>query len=213
MRTHVSETSDTLHFTPSQSAASGHWDGAKELPQCFLARMKAGDADAFSNLYQIYHRRVFGIILKIVENPDIAEDLAQESFLKLWRSASNLKLEYDLVGPWLMRVARNCALDYRKSTISFRIEQIVPDQATSSGLAEQTAVWKRHRLQQAFLQLPPEQKDVILLSFFQGLSQSEIAERLGQPLGTIKGRVRLGLAKLRSAMEGNESPQDPARMR
>lgn len=174
---------------------------SKELPQSFLPRLQSGDPNAFADLYQLYRRRVFGIILKIVDSPATAEDLVQESFLKLWRHSSNLKLEYQLVGPWLMRVARNCALDYRKSACNLRTEQIDSDYETIHAQDEESLNWNRHRLQRAFQQLPPEQKQVLILSFYKGLSQVEIAERLGLPLGTIKGRVRLGLAKLRTTME------------
>lgn len=201
--------SDTVltNYVLPRAAAQDEMEATKELPQCFIPRLKSGDPDAFADLYQMYRRRVFGVILKIVDSPATAEDLAQESFLKLWRNAANLKLEYQLVGPWLMRVARNCALDYRKSASTLRIEQILTDHAAPTVLEEQSMVWKRRQLRQAFLQLRPEQKEVILLSFYEGLSQVAIAERLQLPLGTIKGRVRLGLAKLRVAMEGTCSQE------
>lgn len=181
-------------------AKSAHSE-SKEIPQTFLPRLQSGDPDAFADLYQLYRRRVFGIILKIVDSPATAEDLVQESFLKLWRHSSNLKLEYQLVGPWLMRVARNCALDYRKSACHLRTEQIAADYETLHAQDETNLNWNRQRLQRAFQLLPPEQKQVLVLSFYKGLSQVEIAERLGLPLGTIKGRVRLGLAKLRATLE------------
>lgn len=194
----VSPASAPLPFRPLVKSA--HTE-SKEIPQSFLPRLQSGDPDAFADLYQMYRRRVFGIILKIVDSPATAEDLVQESFLKLWRHSSNLKLEYQFVGPWLMRVARNCALDYRKSASNLRTEQIATDYETIHAQDEASLNWNRQRLQRAFQQLPPEQKQVLVLSFYKGLSQVEIAERLGLPLGTIKGRVRLGLAKLRTTME------------
>jgi RNA polymerase sigma-70 factor (ECF subfamily) len=190
-----------MPFVATEAATQNGREESQELPLSFLPRLQAGDPNAFSDLYQMYRRRVFGIILKIVDSPTAAEDLVQESFLKLWRHSANLKVEYRLVGPWLMRVARNCALDYRKSNSHLRVEPIVSDHAVSTGFEEEAATWRRRSLQQAFLQLSAEQRQVIVMAFYQGLSQVEIAEQLGLPLGTIKGRVRLGLAKLRTAME------------
>lgn len=206
----VGETPWPVSFllAPSEGESLPEAGTLKEVPQSFITKLKSGDADAFADVYQMYRRSVFGVILRIVESPAIAEDLAQESFLKLWRNASRLKLEYQYVGPWLMRIARNCALDHRKSVNALRMEQIVTDHAAPNGQSEDAAAWNSRRLNGAFQQLPPEQKEVIVLSFYHGLSQMEIAERLQQPLGTIKGRVRLGLAKLRAAMEENSVPPE-----
>lgn len=200
----IREASYVTEFPTLRAAAWTRTEAPEDGTQCFVPRLKSGDPKAFDDLYQMYHRRVFGVILRIVDCPETAEDLAQESFLRLWRNSSHLKTEYSCVGPWLMKIARNCALDYRKSMNSNRHEQIADQVAACEAEAENLTL-NRCLLKQVFEQLPLEQQEVIRLAFYQGLSQADIAQKLGQPLGTVKGRVRLALAKLRAAIETGES--------
>jgi RNA polymerase sigma-70 factor, ECF subfamily len=168
----------------------------------FVARLKSQDPEALAELYDRYKRQVFSLVLRIVERPAIAEDLVQESFLRLWRNAHHLNDECQSAGPWLMTIARNCALDYVKSArtmSSVPVEScaLAASELESNALASERAMLVR----KAFHQLPLEQKEAIELAFYRGFSQAAIAEKLRQPLGTIKGRVRLGLAKMRVTLQ------------
>jgi len=169
----------------------------------YVARLKHRDPQALSELYARYNSTLHSLVLRIVDNPAIAEDLVQEAFLRLWNSSECLSAQYRSIGPWLVTIARNCALDYRKSAASRlgRYEELLSCALTSSNFEEEVFASERaDLLAHAYEQLPCEQREVVKLAYYEGLSHAEIAEKLNQPLGTIKGRLRLALSKLRSAL-------------
>lgn len=165
-----------------------------------MARVRARDAAAFESLYDAYHRLVYGIAFRVLGDATAAEDITQAVFLKLWTAPE--RFEAGNFGGWIARVARNQAVDAvrRKSHAETELSEAVPD----SDLLEERVFSEidAESVRRALSQLPAEQREPIELGFFGGITHAEIARRSGIPLGTIKTRIRTGLGKLRSALEG-----------
>ena len=168
-----------------------------------LIRLVAGgDQDAFERLYRRYSRSVYGLALRRLGDRERAEDAVQETFAAVWRSASSYHSDRGGGGPWLYAVARNAIIDRFRSRAPESGE--VPDApAPDPGPEEQAeadwTAWQGHR---AFGELPESERRVIELAYWGGLSQSEIADFLGIPLGTVKTRTRSGLHRLADLLEG-----------
>jgi RNA polymerase sigma-70 factor, ECF subfamily len=168
-----------------------------------IQRAADGDRSAFEDLYQRYARPVFGLALRRLGDRGRAEDAVQETFASIWRSASSYRPDRGPGAPWLYAVARNAIVD--RARVRNEIPSEIPDEAGSepgpSDRAEQGWVaWRVHR---ALEELPEREREVLALAYWSGLSQSEVAEFLGIPLGTVKTRTRAALAKL-SEILGDE---------
>jgi RNA polymerase sigma-70 factor (ECF subfamily) len=167
-----------------------------------LRQVGEGDRDAFERLYERYARPVFGLGLKRLGDRDQAEDALQETFASVWRSASSYRPDRGPAAPWLYAVARNAIVDRARA----RREPIAeaPDTASpEAGPAERAeAGWVAWRLHRAFEDLPQAERVVLELAYWSGMSQSEIADFLAIPLGTVKTRTRNGLARLSDLLEG-----------
>jgi len=169
-----------------------------------VRRLRQHDPQALADLYDLYGRLLYVLVVRIVHNPSVAEDLVQEAFLRAWNRAENLSEDYGSVGPWLVTIARNCALDYRKSSQAHLSAQVALDDADFPPVTidDDILISDRARLiEGAFRNLTDNQKRVIELAFYEGLSHSAIAERLHQPLGTVKGWARAALARLRGQLD------------
>jgi RNA polymerase sigma-70 factor (ECF subfamily) len=174
-----------------------------------MQRLVLRDLKAFRTIYARYSSLVYSAALRVVRDAQIAEDMVQEIFLRLWRKPESYTASRGKFATWLTSVTRNRAVDevrsrgrrYRHETASpEEQERELPgpetdDPALSAELSDQ-----RRLIMTALSQLPPEQRQTIELAYFGGLTQQEISERLGQPLGTVKTRIRLGMQKLRSAL-------------
>jgi RNA polymerase sigma-70 factor, ECF subfamily len=167
-----------------------------------IQRVGAGDAGAFELLYRRYARPVFGLALRRLGERMRAEDAVQETFAAIWRSAGTYRPERGPGAPWLYAVARNAIVDRARS----RSEAIAePPDTPSAELgpherAEEAYVsWRVHR---ALEDLPRNERDVVELAYYGGLSQSEVASFLGIPLGTVKTRTRAALGRLAGLLEG-----------
>src|SRR3954451_2291021 len=161
-----------------------------------IQRAAGGDRSAFELLYQRYARPVFGLALRRLGDRGRAEDAVQETFASIWRSASSYKPDRGPGAPWLYAVARNAIVDRARARNEIPSE--IPDEpAPDSGpgdRAEQNWVaWRVHR---ALEELPEREREGLALAYWSGLSQSEVSEFLGIPLGTVKTRTRAALAKL-----------------
>jgi RNA polymerase sigma-70 factor, ECF subfamily len=170
-----------------------------------IQRAAGGDRSAFEQLYQRYARPVFGLALRRLGDRGRAEDAVQETFASVWRSAGSYKPERGPGAPWLYAVARNAIVDRARSRSEPPTE--VPEEAARepgpSELAEQGWVaWRVHR---ALEELPEREREVVSLAYWSGLSQSEVAEFLGVPLGTVKTRTRAALMHLADIL-GAEFP-------
>ncbi len=168
--------------------------------------MERRDGRALAHLYDRYGRLVYALILRTVRSRAVAEDLVQETFLRVWSSAQAFEARKGAVGPWLLAVARNRAIGYARS-LEGRDRRLTIFEATedprlyASMEAGTLFSEQARRVKQALAQLPESQRQAIELACFDGLSHIEIAARLGQPLGTVKTWVRSALGGLRKAME------------
>ena len=166
-----------------------------------LARVAAGDHDAFGRLYKRYARAVLGLALRRLGDRGRAEDAAQEAFASVWRAARSYRRERGPVAAWLYAVARNAIADRGRARIEPPAEPTdrasdapgPPDRAEQSWLA-----WRVHR---ALEELPETERTVLELAYWSELSQSEIADFLGIPLGTVKTGTRSGLRRLADELE------------
>jgi RNA polymerase sigma-70 factor (ECF subfamily) len=173
-------------------------------------------AEALEELYNRYNRLVFSVALAIMGERDVSEEVTLDVFMRVWRRAKTYHPDRGKVSTWLIAITRHHAIDvirWRNSRsdsknislddISEYCDRLSADPQESAELA-----WQRTEIHQAFERLPNEQRQVIVLAYFKGYSQSQIADLLAQPLGTIKTRIRLGMQKLRQLLAGEEQPSD-----
>jgi RNA polymerase sigma-70 factor (ECF subfamily) len=162
-----------------------------------IQRAATGDRGAFEDLYRRYSRPVFGLALRKLGDRGRAEDAVQETFASIWRSAASYKPDRGPGAPWLYAVARNAIVDRARARTETptELQDEQPDDAAGPpDSAEQSWVaWRVHR---ALEELPEREREVVALAYWSGLSQSEVAEFLGLPLGTVKTRTRAALAHL-----------------
>ena len=169
-----------------------------------LGAVARGDEQALALIYDRYRLILFGLILRIVHDRPEAEDVLQETFLQVWRRAADFDDTRGRVFTWLVTIARSRALD-RLRALGSRArtaEEVVAHSASDAGDAAIEAVKSEQGkiVRQALAELPEEQRRTLFLAYFEGLTQSEIAARLGDPLGTVKTRMRAGLMKLREVL-------------
>jgi RNA polymerase sigma-70 factor, ECF subfamily len=166
-----------------------------------IERIGAGDRSAFEQLYQRYSRPIFALALRRLSDRGRAEDAVQEAFTSVWRSAATYRRERGAGAHWLYAVARNAIVDRGRSQREPAAEP--PDEPSPDpGPAETTeSDWTAWRLHRAVAALPERERTVIELAYWGGLSQSEIAERIGAPLGTVKTRTRSALSRLADLVE------------
>jgi RNA polymerase sigma-70 factor, ECF subfamily len=166
-----------------------------------MTRVRARDADAFETLYDQYHRLVYGLALRVLSDQASAEDVTQAVFLKVWSSPDAFR--GGNFAAWIARVTRNRAFDVVRSRTLHATTEI-PAALPVDDLPEETALAHMDgaSVREALAQLPREQREPIELGFFGGATQAQIAQQTGLPLGTVKTRIRIGLRKLRSALEG-----------
>lgn len=185
---------------------------SNEEDAALLRRVASGDEHALGVLYDRWSPLVFSLCVHILADDDEAEEAVEETFWQAWRQAARYDTARGAVSTWLTTIARSRALD-RLRTSRRRQEEAMSDLSeTKRAAVDATAhrgddpprgaeiAERRGLVRQALLALPAEQREVLELAYFRGLSQSEIAERTGQPLGTIKTRVRLAMEKLRDRL-------------
>ena len=166
-----------------------------------LTQVAKGDPWAFELLYQRYARPVLGLALRRLGDHGRAEDAVQETFVSVWRSASTYRPERGRATAWLYAVARNAIADRARRRGDSLAE--APDAPSDAAGPEEHAEhsWLAWRVHRALEELPDREREPIELAYWGQLSQSEIAERLGIPLGTVKTRTRAGLARLAEALD------------
>lgn len=179
-------------------------DGTDEDAR-LLRRVSAGDADALGALYDRYGRVLFGVVQRMLGSPEAAEEVVQDAFHSIWRQARSYDPVRGAVRTWMLAISRNAAIDWRRTRGRREEREAVIDEAGE--LPEGTRVDERafarlraERVRAVVSALPVEQREVIALAFWAGLSQSEIAARTNTPLGTVKSRVRLAMGKLRERL-------------
>lgn len=159
-----------------------------------------GDRSAFDALYRRYARPVFGLALRRLGDRGRAEDAVQETFASVWRAARTYKPERGPGAPWLYAVARNAIVDNGRARREPPVdapEEVAGDETPADRAEAGWVAWRVHR---ALGELPENERQVIELAYWGGRSQSEIADLLGIPLGTVKTRTRSGLARLSAVL-------------
>lgn len=166
-----------------------------------MARVRARDPDAFETLYDEFSRLVYGVALRVLADPAAAEDVTQAVFLKLWSAPDSFRAG-NFPG-WLIRVTRNRALDVLRSRVAHPQVEISTEMPEDDAL-EDTAFANMNCqiVRDAMARLPEAERTLIQLGFFGGLTHQELARRTGAPLGTVKTRIRSGLRKLRTMLDG-----------
>lgn len=184
--------------------------------ETLLRLMAHSQADALSELYDRYSRLVFSVAFQTLGNRELAEEVTQDAFLRAWQHAASYQPAQGKVATWLASISRHRAIDVLRS------QQVRPEghslswdelpywdlagvisgpNSVEDGLVEAS---ESQRVRAALAQLPPDQQKTLGLAYFSGMTQEQIAEALGQPLGTVKTRIRLGMQKLRSILVGPE---------
>jgi RNA polymerase sigma-70 factor (ECF subfamily) len=176
-----------------------------EDEESILLGLRERDPSALEALYDRYARRAFGLALKVLGDVASAEDAVQEAFLTLWRQCDRLDQARGRVGALLLTVVYRRAVDLlreRRGQVPLLTDAAGEPTAGWPPQADWTmATLDREAVRRALESLPPEQRQVIEMAFFQGLTHVEVAEALGLPLGTVKSRLRLGMEKMRSLLK------------
>jgi RNA polymerase sigma-70 factor (ECF subfamily) len=168
-----------------------------------ISLVDAGDAEALAGLYDRHGRSAYSLAYRMMGERQAAEDLVQDSFIKVWRSAKSYRAERGSVRTWILSITHNRGIDHLRSTASRRRTQ---DRVESSAQTTQPSeafseTWRnsqRSQVQEALKTLPEEQLKILELAYYSGYTHAEIAEMLDLPLGTVKGRMRLGMKKIKS---------------
>jgi RNA polymerase sigma-70 factor (ECF subfamily) len=191
-------------LSPASAYPSDNVDEDREL----VRRMSAGETQALAQFYERWSRPVHALVMQLVRDLDDADDVVEDTFYQAWRQASRYESSRGAVSTWIVTIARSRALDRLRSRRRLREEPLTPvtvlDQLSVGASPDPAAgaeeAERRERVAEALKELPPEQREVLELAYFGGLSQTEIAERTGQPLGTVKTRTRLAGQKLRERL-------------
>lgn len=164
-----------------------------------LLGVQSGDEQAMAALFDRYSRVVYSVALRVLRDPSSAEDILQEVFLQIWRNPESFAATRGSLGGWLAVVARNRSIDLlrRKRPTETVDEIVLPAAANLADEAERAFMVERARV--VMQQMPIEQRKTLEMAFFEGLTHAEIAEMTGDPLGTVKTRIRSALLTLRKA--------------
>jgi RNA polymerase sigma-70 factor, ECF subfamily len=171
--------------------------------EALVALAARADDGALAELYERFGHVAYGLALRIVRDPALAEDAVQEAFLTIWRSAARFVPERAKASTWILTLVHRRAVDVVRREQPRRAEPIEAAPQASANTTEDEA-WlrlQRDRVQKALRQLPDQQREALELAYYGGFTQSELADRLGEPLGTIKSRMFAGLARLRELLD------------
>ena len=181
--------------------------------EALVALVARGDEDALAELYDRVGRVAYGLALRVLRDERHAEDAVQEAFLQVWRSAATFRAERAKASTWILTLVHRRAVDLVRREERRQADPLTDDSAAGVAPEEtEEAAWlrfERERVQAALKQLPDVQREALELAYYGGFSQSELAERLGVPLGTIKSRMFTGLTRLRELL--TEPDHEPER--
>ena len=174
-----------------------------------ISLVAQGDPDAFATLYDRHCRPAYSLAYRMMGEKQAAEDLVQDAFLKVWRSATSYRADRASVRTWLLSIVHNRGVDQLRSLASRRrtreeIEASAPKSQPSEAFAQSWRNSQRDRVREALETLPEEQLKILELAYFSGYTHVQIAELLDVPLGTVKGRMRLGLKKIRDYFDSQD---------
>lgn len=191
---------------PAQATTADSERSLAPSDETLLERLAAGvDEAALSELYDRYQAQMYGLAMRITRDPALAQDAVQEAFVGVWRNAARYAVGRSSVRTWMLSITHHRAIDIVRRR---RPTSELPELDTLDRALVAPDVWGEvsraadaAEVRTALGILPAEQREVIELAYFSGLTQVEIADRTGAPLGTVKSRARLGLAQLRRALE------------
>jgi len=179
--------------------------------EALVALVARADEEALAELYDRFGGVAYGLALRIVRDPSLAEDAVQEGFLAVWRSAPRFVAERARASTWILTLIHRRAVDLVRREQPRRAEPLAAAPPATVGDTEEQA-WlhlQRGRVQEALRRLPDKQREALELAYYGGFTQSELADRLGEPLGTIKSRMFSGLTRLRELLTEGGLEGDP----
>src|ERR671917_615169 len=174
-----------------------------------ISLVEQSDAEAFAMLYDRHSRASYSLAYRMMGEKQAAEDLVQDALLKVWRGAGSYRAERGSVRTWILSIVHNRAIDQLRSLASRRrtqerVEASAPRVQPSEAFAETWRNRQREQIREALNTLPSEQLKILELAYFSGYTHVEISTLLDLPLGTVKGRMRLGLKKIRAFFDGKD---------
>lgn len=178
---------------------AGTQAGDKRNDVALIARLRAGDETAMADLYDRYSGIVYGVALRVLGDTTAAEDILQDIFLQLWRNPSAFNADRGCLAPWLAVIARNRAIDLLRKRPP---EDVIKDLPIVTRVDLEEAADQRRAIEKVravMAQLPAEQRSALEMAFFLGMTHTEIASQTGEPLGTVKTRIRAALIAVRKA--------------
>ncbi len=179
--------------------APGTQEPIREVDTALLARIRSGDENAMADLYDRYSGIVYGVALRVLGSTAAAEDVLQEVFLQLWRNPDAFDANRGKLAAWLSVIARNRAIDHLRKR---QPEEDIVDLPISTGVNLEDEAANRlavEKVRNVLGRIPQDQRRLLEMAFFEGMTHSEIAGKTGEPLGTVKTRIRAGLLTLRKA--------------
>jgi RNA polymerase sigma factor (sigma-70 family) len=185
------------------SGSKGTRELAHLTDEALISLVASSDDGALAELYDRFGRVAYGLALRILRDEALAQDAVQEAFLAVWHSADRFLAERAKASTWILTLVHRRSVDLVRREDRRRGEPLErAPEATTTSTAEDEATlgFQRRVVQEALRRLPPEQREALELGYYGGLTQSELAERLGQPLGTIKSRMFAGLTRLRDLL-------------
>ena len=199
---------DTSRTATTLEASAKVLAKLEPMDEQLISAICKGEESAIEVLYERYHRYAYSLAYRILREPVASEDIVQDAFLSIWRKASSYQAQNGSVQSWTQAIVRHRAIDkirasahreYQWTPLQADNEQDPPDEQPD--VWEQTWQSEQHRIiREVMLQIPSEQRMVIELAYFGGLTHAEISEQCHIPLGTVKGRMRLGLQKMKSLL-------------
>ncbi len=175
---------------------------ANPSDEALLALVARGDDDALAALYDRFGRIAYAVALRVVRDSELAQDAVQDAFLAAWRTAAGFDPARGTAATWLLTLVHRRSVDIVRREQRRRTEPLAEGNAGTGGAVDEDAVIRdrRRTVQEALTRLPPEQRQALELAYYGGLTQSELAEQLGVPLGTVKSRMFTALSRLRDLL-------------
>ena len=177
----------------------------KKETETLIARLKARDAAAISELYDLYSKALYNVVFRIVKTPEVAEDILQESFVKIWLNIDSYDAGKGTLFTWMLNISRNLSIDYiRSSHHTHQVRSVSTEEGISFFADHSSSTQPDYiGIKELVLTLNPDQLQAVNMLYFNGYTHTEAAEELNIPLGTLKTRVRTALKILRNFFDLN----------